>query len=194
MEEDECQDSLVEKLNNAFKCRTSDILQENKEEEDTESPEATAEVIRRCREYAEKYENESEEEKEVVFEESSDESEVWDCETIISTFSNLDNHPGKIGVPDVRRKKKLAEAISGALSSTEQIISLKGKQRLPVEFLPGARKNSSEKSKDASKSKPVQPKKKPHSQESKEEKKERKVCSLLYSMLPLILLSFPNCS
>lgn len=178
MEEDECQDSLVEKLNNAFKSCTSDILQENKEEEDMESPEATAEVIRRCREYAEKYENETEDEKEVVFEESSDESEIWDCETIISTLSNLDNHPGKIGAPEARRKKKLAEAISGALSSTEQIISLKGKQGLPIDFLPGARKNSSEKSKDASKLKPVQPKKKPHSQESKEEKKERKVCSL----------------
>lgn len=174
MEEDECKDSLVEKLNNAFKSCTSDILKENKEE-DIESPEATAEVIRRCREYAEKYENETEDEKEVVFEESSDGSEIWDCETIISTFSNLDNHPGKIGAPEVRRKKKLAEAISGALNSSEQIISLKGKQMLPVDFLPGGRKNSSEKPKDAaSNSKSVQQKKKPHSQESKEEKKERK--------------------
>lgn len=173
-EEDEPHESLVEKLNNALKCSTSDTLLETKQEEDMESPEATAEVIRRCREYAEKYENETEDEKMLVFEESSDESEIWDCETIISTFSNLDNHPGKIGAPEIRRKKKLAETISGALNSTEQIISLKGKQRLPVDFLPGARKNSTEKLKDTSNLKPGQPKKKPHGQESKEEKKGRK--------------------
>lgn len=155
------------------------------------SPEAAGDIIRRCREYAEKYEKETEDENEALFQESSDESEIWDCETIVSTYSNLDNHPGKIGAPEMRSTKKLFE-ISGPLSSPGQIITLKGKQRLPVDFLPGARKNSTDKVKNVGHSKPEQPdgqeskeepkvaKRKPHGQESKEEKKERKVCCLFY--------------
>lgn len=40
---------------------------------------------------------------------------AWDCETIVSTFSNLDNHPSVIAEPSLRgRKKKGAkEAASG---------------------------------------------------------------------------------
>ncbi|KAL3505353.1 hypothetical protein ACH5RR_035194 [Cinchona calisaya] len=183
-EEDHCQESLAEKLNHALKDRAfngldnkyvvpSDLLQEKKEKEDAESPELAAEVIQRCREYAEKYENKSEDENAVVFEESSDESEVWDCETIVSTYSNLDNHPGKIGAPETRRKKKLAETISATLSSPKNIIALKGKEKLPVDFLPG-RKHSADKVKDVNSLRPEQPKRKQHGQESKEEKKERK--------------------
>ncbi|KAF7140114.1 hypothetical protein RHSIM_Rhsim06G0017000 [Rhododendron simsii] len=51
----------------------------------------------------------------VIVEESSDESEVLDCETIVSTYSNFDNHPGKIGAPEGRRKK-LAEKVNDATS------------------------------------------------------------------------------
>ncbi|CAI9116860.1 OLC1v1018130C1 [Oldenlandia corymbosa var. corymbosa] len=183
-EEDDMRESLAEKLNHALKDRPVDgtgskyvhsgFLQDKQKLEDVESPESTADVIQKCKEYAEVYENESEDEKEVVFMESSDESEEWDCETIVSTYSNLDNHPGKIETPGIRRKKKLTEAFSGNLSSSEKIIALKGKEKLPVDFLPGGRKAAGDKAKDANVSKPDPIKRKQHGQESKEEKKERK--------------------
>lgn len=39
----------------------------------------------------------------------------WDCETIVSTFSNLDNHPSVIAEPSRggRRKNKRGAAASG---------------------------------------------------------------------------------
>ncbi|XP_043689171.1 protein LTV1 homolog isoform X3 [Telopea speciosissima] len=134
---------------------------------------SASDVIRRCVEYAEMY-NENEDNADVmVLEESSDESEVWDCETIVSTYSNLDNHPGKIEAPEYGRKKKLAETVSKAAAS-DRVISLRGKERLPVEFLPHSRNAVVEKVKKAPSTKPELPKRRPHGQESKEEKKERK--------------------
>jgi len=38
-------------------------------------------------------------------EESEDESRTWDCETVLSTLSNLSNRPGKIGRINVVKKK-----------------------------------------------------------------------------------------
>ncbi|KAL8514734.1 hypothetical protein ACS0TY_013714 [Phlomoides rotata] len=176
MDEEECQESLTEKLNNVFKVHPPSLLHLHKEADDNESPEPTAEVIRRCKEYAEKYNDENDDLEEVLVEESSDESEVWDCETIVTTYSTLDNHPGKIGAPEARRKKQLVEAISGSSLDPNQLITLKGKDRLPVDFLPRSRKNGEEKRKDE---KDVNEKrsellKKPRCQETKEEKKERK--------------------
>ncbi|KAG6608572.1 Protein LTV1-like protein, partial [Cucurbita argyrosperma subsp. sororia] len=112
-------------------------------------------------------------EDEYIFEESSDESEVWDCETIVSTCSNLNNHPGKIVAPEITRRKKLAETVSGALNSKNSMITLKGKEKLPVDFLPHGRKVV-DKVKDNGSLKTEQQKRKLHGQESKEEKKERK--------------------
>lgn len=193
MDEDECQESLTEKLNRAFKDHPSDVLHLNKEADDNESPELTAAVIRRCREHAEKYENEDHDEEEVLVEESSDESEVWDCETIISTYSTLDNHPGKIGAPEARRKKNLAEAISGISADPSQVITLKGKERLPVDFLPRNKRHSEEKTKDekdVNDKRTELQKRKPRGQESKEEKKERKVPGDFILMIYLhVLLS-----
>ncbi|XP_022724371.1 protein LTV1 homolog isoform X2 [Durio zibethinus] len=136
---------------------------------------SAADIMRRCAEYAEKYENESEDEKVLVVQESSDESEKFDCESIISTYSTLDNHPGKIEAPEVARKKKLAETVSGVLCAKSQVISLRGKEKLPVDFLPNSRKVATEKVKVAGSLKPEQFKRKQHGQENKEEKKERKV-------------------
>ncbi|KAG8377871.1 hypothetical protein BUALT_Bualt08G0078600 [Buddleja alternifolia] len=175
-DEDENHESLTEKLNNAFKVHPTDNLHQNKEIDDNEPPELAAEVIRRCREYAEKYENEDIDVEEVLVEASSDESEVWDCETIVSTYSTLDNHPGKIGAPE-RRKKKLSEAIFGASALPNQVITLKGKERLPVDFLPRSKKHGEEKTKDekdVNDKRTELQKKKTRAQESKEEKKERK--------------------
>lgn len=143
---------------------------------------SAADIVRRCAEYAEKYENESEEDKVLIVEESSDESEQFDCESIISTYSTLDNHPGKIEAPGAGRKKKLAETVSeAALSAKNQVIALKGKEKLPVDFLPKSRKSTAEKVKTAGSLKPEQLKRKQHGQETKEEKKERKVstCSVI---------------
>ncbi|EEF52666.1 protein LTV1 homolog isoform X2 [Ricinus communis] len=131
-------------------------------------------VIHRCVEYAQKYENEDGDADLVVVEESSDESEQWDCETIVSTYSNLDNHPAKIEAPGTARKKKLAETVSGALNAKAHVITLRGKEKLPVDFLPRGRKSDAEKMKSVPELKAEPLKRKQHGQESKEEKKERK--------------------
>ncbi|XP_073288174.1 uncharacterized protein [Primulina huaijiensis] len=175
-EEEECQESLTEKLNLAFKDNPSDLLHNGKGTDDVESPESTADVIRRCKEYAVEYEEENEYDEE-TFVESSDESEVWDCESIVSTYSTLDNHPGKIGAPEARRKKKLAETIFGVSDAPNQVIALKGKEKIPIDFLPHSRKNAEHKSndeKDANSRRAALQKREPLGQESKEEKKGRK--------------------
>lgn len=137
-EENECQESLAEKIGHAFKDRPIEGLA-IKEAEDIESPEAAADVIRRCKEYGEKYENENPDQEAALVEGSSGESEKWDCETIVSTHSNLHNHPAKIEAPGGRRKKKLAETISGAQGAVSQMIVLQGREKLPVDFLPKER-------------------------------------------------------
>ncbi|GER57060.1 LTV1-like protein [Striga asiatica] len=180
-DEDNNQEILTEKLNSAFKDCPSGLLRLGGAVEENEPPEPTPEVIQRCREYAEKYENDDNDLEEVLVEESSDESEVWDCETIVTTYSTLDNHPGKIGAPEARRrKKKLAdELLSGAsVDPTRAVIALKGKEKLPVDFLPPrGKKQQGEKTKDerdVSEKRGDVLKQKPRCQESKEEKKERK--------------------
>ncbi|KAM3304591.1 protein LTV1 [Capsicum chacoense] len=174
LEENEHHESLAEKLNHAFK----ECAIDNNGPDDGELLEPAADVISRCREYAEKYENENPEEETALFEESSSDSEVWDCETIVSTYSNLDNHPGKIVAPESRRKKLLP-----AISEASPIISLKGKEKLPVDYLPSKGKHSVQKEdkkkrgsekEEKDDSKTEQLKRKQHGQESKEEKKERK--------------------
>jgi hypothetical protein len=110
--------------------------------------------------------------------ESEDERSNWDCESVVSTLSNLDNHPGKISAPGKPRPKapslgKVLEdkALSGG------IIKLRGKQSLPTEFLPlrpGAEKAKQLKSMgkaSEAKAKPVS-----RAGETPEERKARKVC------------------
>ncbi|KAL6995768.1 hypothetical protein U1Q18_005904 [Sarracenia purpurea var. burkii] len=174
-------ESLAEKLNHTLKNHVkedlelddkykapADLLHDKERTENADSIESAADVICRCIEYARKYENDDQDEEIVVVQESSDESEVWDCETIVSTYSNLDNHPGKIEAPEVRRKK-LSEKVFGALSAPNHVISLKGKEKLPVDYLPHSRNSAMEKVKDVTHQKSKQ-----HGQESKEEKKEWK--------------------
>ncbi|KAK6939393.1 Low temperature viability protein Ltv1 [Dillenia turbinata] len=181
--------SLEEKLKDALKDHQldnleldgkykvpGDVLRGNEGPEDKELLDTAADVIRRCVEYAEKYENESNDDKDMIFvQESSDESEVWDCETIVSTYSNLDNHPGKIGAPESARRNKLSKTVSKVLSSDPgNVITLRGKGKLPVDFLPQSRKVVKEKEKGVISLRTEQPKRRQHGQESKEEKKERK--------------------
>ncbi|XP_071722659.1 uncharacterized protein [Rutidosis leptorrhynchoides] len=131
-------------------------------------------ILHRTSEYGKKYENESEDEQVIIAEESSDESEQWDCDTIVSTYSNLDNHPGRIGAPDMSRKKKLADTVSRALTSTSQVISLGGKEKLPLDFLPRSKTAIKEKVQTTSEVKAQPQRTRQHGQETKEEKKERK--------------------
>ncbi|KAM1021390.1 hypothetical protein ACFX2J_042294 [Malus domestica] len=152
----------------------ADLLRDNETVKTKELVDSANDLIRRCAEYAEKYEKEDQDGDVVIVEESSDESEVWDCETIVTTYSNLDNHPRKIEAPGATRRKKLSETVSGALGSTDRVITLQGKQKLPVDFLPHGKKATSEKMKDTSALKNQPLKRKQHGQESKEEKKERK--------------------
>ncbi|XP_021889426.1 protein LTV1 homolog isoform X2 [Carica papaya] len=183
---EEEEESLAMKIKNSLNDRAmddieldekyvgpADLLHKNEKAKDKELLESAVDVIRRCVEYAEKYENENEDERVVVVQESSDESEQWDCETIVSTYSNLDNHPGKIEAPGIAMKKKLAETVSRSLHSSSNAISLRGKEKLPVDFLP-RRKTGTKEIKDVCSLKTEVPKRKPRGQESKDEKRERK--------------------
>ncbi|KAK1303129.1 hypothetical protein QJS10_CPB11g02297 [Acorus calamus] len=150
-----------------------DLLKKDEGSKGDEELESVADVIRKCAEYAEMYGHEDQDEEIVVVEESSDESEKWDCETIVSTYSNLDNHPGKIQAPD-KPRKRLPDIVSGASGATGNVISLRGKEKLPVEFLPHGKKTVTGKVKKAVNSGAEQPQRKSRDEESKEEKKERK--------------------
>lgn len=150
----------------------ADILKNSDNVKDKEEVDSAAHIIRRCVEYAENFENGNEDEFVEVVEESSDESEKWDCETIVTTYTNLDNHPGKIYAPETARRKKLSETVAKALTSDGKIITLQGKEKLPVEFLPGRKAEQTVDKAKIPKAEPV--KRKIHGQESKEEKKERK--------------------
>ncbi|KAJ6853743.1 protein LTV1-like protein [Iris pallida] len=176
---------LAVKLNNALKPHAMDQLEledkyrvpadfvHNHEGSSIDGElDMATDVIRKCVEYAEKYCNESHDEEVVVVQESSDESEVWDCETIVSTYSNLENHPGKIQAPE-NRKRRVPKIFPGDSVVKNNIIELRGRDELPVEFLPRNRKVV-EKVKAVSSLATDQQKRKPHGEESKEEKRERK--------------------
>ncbi|KAK8941265.1 hypothetical protein KSP39_PZI010352 [Platanthera zijinensis] len=129
-------------------------------------------VIRRCREYAAKYFNEDEGNEELILvEESSDDSEIWDCETIVSTYSNLDNHPGKIQAPGNPIRKSAKNLRVDSLKKVD-MIELRGKEKLPLDFLPHGKKEFEKLKKPPGSEKE---RSKPRREESKDEKKERKV-------------------
>eukprot|EP00899_Mesostigma_viride_P022528 jgi/Mesvir1/345/Mv22749-RA.1 len=67
--------------------------------------------------------------------------DAWDCETIISTLSNLDNHPGRISEPSRRKpRKKASEDAAGVQASSgnadRKIIRLTGPHALPSGYNP----------------------------------------------------------
>lgn len=76
------------------------------------------------------------EEKEVIWVEEEDEREHWDCDTIVSTYSNLDNHPARIGAPPNKFKNLGSERGVQRGENAPGVIRLSGKQGLPVEYLP----------------------------------------------------------
>lgn len=181
--EDEC---LADKLNDVLhhvkddlelddKYRVpADLLHSNGMPGNSEIVETAAAVIRRCAEYGEQYDNENPDKDDVVIlEESSDERELWDCETIVSTYSNLDNHPGKIQAPEGVRRKRLAEAIPAVPEIGKNVITLRGKNKLPVDYLPHRSIPELDRAKETPDTVSNLQKKRV-GEESKEEKKERK--------------------
>ncbi|KAL6215706.1 hypothetical protein ACLB2K_015134 [Fragaria x ananassa] len=171
---DEEDTSIEEKLKDV---KLNDCVKDDFELNEYEVP-GDGEEIQKTKQLGKIYENEDQEDEVVIVEESSDESEKWDCETVVTTYSTLENHPAKIGAPELSRKKKqLSETVFKGLDASNTLIKLGGKQRLPVDFLPGNRRPpaATEKVEDTGSLKTEQQKRKQHGQESKEEKKERKV-------------------
>ncbi|KAL6130381.1 hypothetical protein ACLB2K_068761 [Fragaria x ananassa] len=170
---DEEDKSIEEKLKNV---KLNDCVKDDFELNEYEVP-GDGEEIRKTKQLGKIYENEDQEDEVVIVEESSDESEKWDCETVVTTYSTLENHPAKIGAPElITKKKQLSETVYKGLDASNTLIKLGGKQRLSVDFLPGNRKPAAatEKVEDTGSLKTEQQKRKQHGQESKEEKKERK--------------------
>lgn len=135
---------------------------------------------------------ESEDDELVIIEvESEDERSNWDCETVVSTLSNLDNHPGKISAPSKPQRK--APSLGKVLEDEEitgGIIKLRGKQSLPTDFLPlrpGAEK--AKQLKNAGKDTKVKPKPVSRVGETPEERKARKVCPM--SLCVIMRFSLP---
>jgi protein LTV1 len=80
----------------------------------------------------------SEDELVIVEEESEDKCSNWDCETVVSTLSNLDNHPGKILAPSKSNSKKQL-TLGRVLEEKESnggVIRLRGRHHLPLDLLP----------------------------------------------------------
>lgn len=72
-------------------------------------------------------------------------AEQWDCETIVSTYTNLDNHPSVLGTgrkpkPSRPRRAPAATAAAGdgdgGKGSPVQQVTLSEKTGLPVGVLP----------------------------------------------------------
>ncbi|KAK9125117.1 hypothetical protein Scep_013963 [Stephania cephalantha] len=98
------------------------------------TPTATSTLVRlhfrrlrhnlRCMQHP--YDEEYQDNEEVVIvEESSDELEAWDCETIVSTYLNLDKHPGRKDATESRRGKKVPESVSMISSASNQKLKKK---------------------------------------------------------------------
>ncbi len=62
--------------------------------------------------------------------------EQWDCETILSTYSNLDNHPAVISIPSRKNKKKKKKEsdlqLASGIHNEHQRIELSKKSGLPL--------------------------------------------------------------
>ncbi|KAF0719115.1 Aste57867_1270 [Aphanomyces stellatus] len=99
----------------------------------------------------------------------------WDCETIVSTYSNLDNHPTIIREPSSSKKKKKA-AKAAALASTTVVLS--AKTGMPLNVVPLAATAPIQEEEDESDDdERTTPQFSRGKGESKEEKKARKLAA-----------------
>ena len=104
----------------------------------------------------------------------------WDCETIVSTYSNLDNHPRSIKEPSTDRRRCSASSRTSSaayntggpqalVAEASKRIVLSAKTGLPVGVLPGTLKGQPAQEASAPNKGVARPK-----EESKEDKKARK--------------------
>lgn len=91
----------------------------------------------------------------------------WDCETILSTYSNLENHPSVIDAPMSRKKRPV---------QPQPIIRLDSRTQAPAEYMPAMEKGSATAATVdfGSRRRVVQETQARRRKESKEEKKARK--------------------
>lgn len=61
--------------------------------------------------------------------------EKWDCETIVSTYSNLDNHPSVIDAPSSTKRRSVVK---------QPVIRLDPRTQAPEGYIPSVRANASE--------------------------------------------------
>ncbi|DAZ93225.1 TPA: hypothetical protein N0F65_005079 [Lagenidium giganteum] len=119
------------------------------------------------------------------------EEDKWDCETIVSTYSNMDNHPTilreELSLKKKNKKKKAiasinTETLEAAMANKTQIV-LSRKTGMPIGVLESKKAEMAEQAQKSNKENEViaivssAPKKK--SAESKEEKKARKEAAKL---------------
>ncbi|PRW56768.1 LTV1-like protein [Chlorella sorokiniana] len=64
------------------------------------------------------------------------ERERWDCESILSLRSNLDNHPGRISEPRTARRPRAASSAAGAGAAAQGLIRLDPRSGIPLGVLP----------------------------------------------------------
>lgn len=105
------------------------------------------------KEEEEESEEEEDEDEFVVEEDGSRAGEVWDCESIVSTYSNTENHPALIGAPPARRRRAQGSSDGqGALHEDNTVaimgggvqpLALVGRHRLPEGY--GGKSERSEK-------------------------------------------------
>ncbi|XP_002967416.2 protein LTV1 homolog [Selaginella moellendorffii] len=126
-------------------------------------------VVQEYEEFGKSSESAEEELETVWVAESDDDKKAkWDCETIVSTLSNLDNHPSRIGAPVGKRVD-----FSSIRQAQQQVIRIGGKQKLPLDFVtPKTSEVSSERKKESEPHKKTAPLR--QKGESKEEHKARK--------------------
>jgi len=110
----------------------------------------------------------------------------WDCESILSTYSNLDNNPTTIGTSSRRRRRrsnkgKYGQGDDESTVSAQQMIKLSEKTGLPLGVLPSGRggvyidDSYCQTTDQADTYMSVNKGEKRHKNESAEEKKQRKL-------------------
>lgn len=67
----------------------------------------------------------------------ADKDEKWDCQTIISTYTNVDNHPSVIDAPSGRKQRTVRK---------QSVIQLDPRTQAPSEFVPSLGPSSSARS------------------------------------------------
>jgi protein LTV1 len=171
---------------NHYVPREQDLL-DGKDEETLKR-----EIRDRMEELAERFEQEGEaylkrmeaiENGEIEEESDEDKEEKWDCETILSTYTNTDNHPGVIKTqkrvrPNQRIKielhKQFRVPVDGLTPMAEEIVVAKEKKNLKNAPFTKVEESSGEESDDGSAPTGEVDERKANKKRVKEEKREKR--------------------